>query len=451
MTKKQSNKNCFYFTALLLSFCLFSNHAQADTETRIYQVSVADLPFNIHGAPSMQQSMDASLDFYYLTHNLIIDSMHSGYLKTIAPRYRPITLILFDTLSVYTPPGAAWLHEEWHRSVLTRRDIDSYNGVYDLDLFSSAIPVRNVLDEELMRLKRDHPAEMVRLHSAGLESEYEMNLEIEKNSFFYHHNPGMQFILLLNHLNNIAYMATCATKYGDETTQDILNTEDEDVSKRDFTGLDCAAWVYDLFRPEEPYEARGTHPSGVGINRYRTLEHLTSEEKNYLRKQVGLSLINLIDPFLFNYDGFELGNWTWNANMRHHLTPFGYNIGLNLFLQNGDFKLLVTGNNYSNHEKTFPGLDIRLYRYPSRLLSRQLYSSIRLNTWLQPQDLLFADTQWSPGGLVSLKLEFPTGWNNIELFFEAGKKTRGWVAGNEFLNSTYNIKTGFSLVFTIDN
>jgi hypothetical protein len=29
----------------------------------------------------------------------------------------------------------------------------------------------------------------------------------------------------------------------------------------DFTAPDCTAWVYDMFRPDKSYQARGLHPS----------------------------------------------------------------------------------------------------------------------------------------------------------------------------------------------
>jgi hypothetical protein len=373
--------------------------------------------------------------------------MQSGYLKKVKPEYQPLLIILFDTLSVYSPLGVGWLHEEWHRSVLTQNQISSYNGIYDYDLFNSAIPIKEVADQDLINLKADSPADMVRLHSAGLEAEYEMNLVIEKHSFFFDHNPAMQFILLLNHLNNFAYMGTCATSYGDRTTHGFLSNETTDISDRDFTGLDCVAWVYDLFRPDEPYSARGTHPSGVGIDRYRTLDDLTTEEKHFLRLQTGLSLLNLIDPFLFHYSRFTAGDWQWNLNLRHHLTPFGYNLGSNLFLKKNTFNLLVTANMYVNNESMRPGFDVSVYRFPMTIFDYTLHASLRFIAWLQPQALLFADNKWKPGALTSLQLNFPTRWKSVEGFFAAEYKTDGWVAGNTYLDRAFGIRSGFTLVF----
>ncbi len=39
-----------------------------------------------------------------------------------------------------------------------------------------------------------------------------------------------------------------------DSTHDAVREEGADVKRRDFVGLDFTAWVYDLFRPDEPYK-----------------------------------------------------------------------------------------------------------------------------------------------------------------------------------------------------
>jgi hypothetical protein len=70
-------------------------------------------------------------------------------------------------LAFYVPPGEAWLHEEWHRAVLSHCGIASYNDTYKFRLFGGVVNVSHVRDEDLERLKREHPAEFVRLAAAG--------------------------------------------------------------------------------------------------------------------------------------------------------------------------------------------------------------------------------------------------------------------------------------------
>jgi hypothetical protein len=79
--------------------------------------------------------------------------------------------------------------------------------------------------------------------------------------------------------------------------------------------------------------ARGTHPSGVGIDRYVKYSDLTGEEQDFLKKQAYLSLLNFIDPQIISIHRFKRGNsagyksFNWMANLQagsreiYHLMP----------------------------------------------------------------------------------------------------------------------------------
>src|SRR6266480_212450 len=133
-------------------------------------VPIIDLPYNAaHGSrgPSMQQSLGLTAAFYDLSH-LGIDKMfgdHRILSKT--------TIAFFDvaTMTLPFPLTDIWLHEEWHRAVMGNRGIDSFNDVYRFKIGGDAIAVSHVRDEDLIRLKRDHPSEIVRLDEAGIEGE----------------------------------------------------------------------------------------------------------------------------------------------------------------------------------------------------------------------------------------------------------------------------------------
>src|SRR6185436_9321120 len=105
--------------------------------------------------------------------------------------------------------------------------------------------------------------------------------------------------------------------------------DDADIRVRDFTGHDILAWAYDLHRPNEPYAARGIHPSGVGIDRYRKPSDLRPEEMQYLRRQGKLQVLNFFDPAFIRGSGFTMNNPLNGRPMKvvvrpgHILTPFG--------------------------------------------------------------------------------------------------------------------------------
>ena len=67
----------------------------------------------------------------------------------------------------------SWAHEESHRAVLRNRGIASRNGLYFPEAWSNGtISVDHVSDGDLATLKRDHPADTVRLMSAGIETQH---------------------------------------------------------------------------------------------------------------------------------------------------------------------------------------------------------------------------------------------------------------------------------------
>lgn len=411
------------------------------------ELPAAEYPFNFTGddaLPSMQQSLQFSKGLYQMAHN--------GLQRWLAnkPTAARLSVLTFDFMSTWLPLGNAWLHEEWHRAVLTNRGIASYNEIYDWNFFSEVIAVSHVADQDLIRLKRDYPADLVRLGAAGLEAQYELNLEVEKDRFFYGATTWNDYLLWVNYLNSIFYLHTCASDESNRITDEENGTA-TDMASRDFTGLDCNAWVYDLFRPDEPYEARGIHPSGDGVDRYRSISDLSTEEKAYLRKQRTLSLINLLDPFLFGGNGFRATNpldgapFVWNLTGRHHLTSFGYTVDLNLFLKQYDRNLLLVWHHYFNHARYFPGLELGLYRYRFPLANRPVRATMRAAAWLQPRGQEFYTEAAAPGGLVAVKLGFPAN-RHMEMFVEVEAKTAGWVAGNVYLDENVSTRVGVTLL-----
>ena len=391
--------------------------------------------------PSMQQSLHLTKDVYQYTHYKIAQALPTR------PVWSKLSIVGFDILMSWVPFGDAWLHEEWHRAVMSNRKIDSYNEVYDIPLFADTISVSHVKDEDLIRLKKEYPADLVRLHAAGIESQYELNFAIEKDLFYYKTQSWDDVILWLNYANNIAYLYTCASNDSNTITNEILSKENTDISQRDFTGLDCDAWVYDLFRPQEEYAARGKHPSGIGVNRYIKYADLADEEQDYLSKQFYLSFLNLLDPFIYRLHRFEISNpynhrkMATNVTLRHHLTAFGYTIDANFFFQQAQTNLLLTTHHYFNRQRFFPGLDVAIFRYPVNILSAAMNISTRASLWMQPKDQAYKTSDWDFGGLLSVRLAYPMikGW---DAYVEVEGKTDGWVAGNVYLENNVSLRLG---------
>lgn len=390
----------------------------------------------------MQQSLNWSNDYYQFTHAQIETWLAKH------PFWSRLSIVGFDAFSMWMPLGSAWLHEEWHRSVFGQYDIRSHNGIYHFDLFAGSIPVDQVTDIDLATLKAERPADFVRLHTAGMEAQLEQNVSLEKQLFFQKSRTYYDPVILFNVFNNIGYIYTCATASGDHLTREFLAAEDTDVAARDFTGLDCTAWMYDLARPDESYYARGLHPSGAGVNRYRTRDDLTSGERRYLEGQFYLSLLSALDPFMWGkyyftstYDDEVI---YWNTNLRHYLTPFGFSVAHSVFLRDKDTKLLATWHHHYNKSNYFAGIEAEWIDVPYQLGTTRMHNTLRGGLWWQPKDLRYQSTSGELGGFFALRAKIDNG-HDWYPYVEAKYKTAGWLAGDVYLTSKFSVLVGLVL------
>jgi hypothetical protein len=298
----------------------------------------------------------------------------------------------------------------------------------------------------LVALKAQHPADQVRLSAAGVEAQYELNLLLEKDAFFHDVRNRNGFLLWVNVLNSTAYLDACAGPHADDYTADFQKEEGSRVKVRDFTGLDCTAWVYDLFRPDEPYDARGPHPSGIGIDRYIDWSDLTPEERSFLRRQRNLSLLNLVDPFLFGYDRGFNGEWRaaplrWNMTLRHHLTSFGTSTGANLFLRGTTIDAFAMLQIFRNRRHSFPGVSLELRRIPLSVASANAKLGVVAAIWKQPEKQDFYTDEGEFGGQFAVRLDYPLR-EDVYAYVESDAKSSGWVAGNVYLDTNLSIRIG---------
>ncbi len=417
-----------------------------------------DYPFNAmsgYRQPGMGQSLYLSKDITQLAHSLVVTGFY--VLPEDLGRGKKILTIIglgiFDYVYLYLPPGASWLHEEWHRAVMGHRNIKSYNGVYDYNLFTDSISVSRVRDEDLVKLKRNHPHDFIRLSAAGNEAEIELSLEMRKDTFFsgrpiYYDNISWWF----NLVNVWSYIKFCSTPAADNDTDRFNRREGSNVPKRDFTGLDFTAWVYDLFRPEEPYTARGVHPSGVGIDRYIKYSDLTGNEKRYLRLQGRLALLNFISPQMIGYNRFSAAPSFldrpahWNFAVVHHLTSFGYTVNTNFFLATGMYRWTVAYFNYRNYRNNFPGIQAELSRFPMGPAGLNAYLTTTVGLWIQPENQKFMTGRGTPGGFTRFNLSYPL-MESFEIFIQPEIKSEGWLAGSVSLERSYQFMTGINYLF----
>jgi len=439
-----SNANC---SKLHFQLCLIDLPYYLDA-VEAYNEKLAIYPaLSFATCPSMNQSLVLTTSLY--------SGIHYGITKLYkADCNRPmsffsrifygLTILSSDIILLTTPGFSGWLHEEFHRAVMTRFHVSSLNEMNYFPLFANSVSVSHVTDENLIRFKKESFADFNRMHVAGIEGEYLLVDQLQRNNFFFNHNLPHESACLFSTFNSISYVRACAQPDFADPETDSYNAVENLIEDRDFTGLDFLGWAYDLFRPDEPYENRGTHISGNGIDRYRKTTHLLPEELDYLWVQGNLQWLNLISPMLFGYRRIAfpaLGIYT-NFALHHYLTSFGNDISLTLFVKRKDLNLIVTAHSYQNYLRSFPAIEAAVVQYP---LNKFLISARSL-IGFQPENQIFKTTNSSFAGLFDCRILLK-GKYNVNPYAEMCIKTNGWVAGNEFISKNFSIRAGLDIKF----
>jgi hypothetical protein len=426
---------------ILLAFVAKRGYSQS-----VIDIPVLEIPYNIaHGvrAPGMQQSLALTSDYYEFTHKA---------LARISPKHKAWTnvgITVFDYLTIAVPFADAWEHEEWHRAILGNRGIDSKDDVWNLkNIFAEGISVSHITDEDISRLKREHPTDFVRAKAAGLEGESELISNLESKQFFGRTKTFHAGHYWLVALNDQLYVGAVFSKEDSaeiDSTTDKANRDEKTVAERDLSGHDFTAWVYHLFRPDEPLEARGPHPSGVGLNRYIKVADLSQAEKKYLKREGKLMWLNFVDPnFLGEEISFANGQGHANFWMRHMLTSFGHVTQAHVVYERGNTRLHVTGQRFANFERAFPGVQVEAVDVPVRVGQRSFAISPRISVWTQPAAQKFMTNDARAGGLLGARLE-TRGASRLHAYIDAELKTDGWVAGRPSLEKGGTFRAGLTL------
>lgn len=405
--------------------------------------------------PSMHQSLHLYEAFAVGGNELVrraFSSIDNDWLR-LGLGLPTVALVNLATEAAFVLPFGAphhgWLHEEWHRAVMTAHGIDTFDtlavpdnqlGAALADRFyaGSSGSVIGATDEQLAAFKAASPGDYVRMSTAGIESQLVAIRDLERAQFFFGGeqawwgpvvvargwNAGT---LIFNQLSTFGYLVECGTQGSVDFTGDMEEQEPGMVSARDFTGLDCDASVYDLFRPNEPYAARGPHPGGVGIDRYRTVADLDDDERRYAADTIARAALSFVDPALFNIGGLRLDDAVFGRRLKvtgrlaHLLSPIGSAVELEALAQvrpfNGAAVLRVTALPHG----LVPSLDLDIVRVPFvwRLPGTTdpavksalafvdptvVTVSLGLQSWVQPHDLVATSDDLRVGGLVRAEI-----------------------------------------------
>lgn len=432
-----------------------ANLAQGVADVNV-QPSGYSNAFKAWGNPSMEQSTQFSLAtryalFYGSKRLLGRQAADQGFRKA----WKIGAEIALNAAGDYFLPfGSAWQHEEFHRATMTRCNISSNNTLNNWLTgrqsanSGSVSGVDNVLDANVVALKEKRNPDFVRLAAAGVEGEIYGGEQLQRNSFFYQTGYLNSASMLLRFISPVVYMSISADKAeGTQLTREQMAKEGSDQAQRDFMGLDFTAWAYDLYNPSVPYAARGLHPGGNGYDRYIYDNKLTDAQYAWLKKQRNLAWLNLASPLNFFVTGFTLKSYAngeklqANFGFRYYPTSFGNQLGLNVLLKKGRYNLLINPALNQNLDHSFPSLEALLLDYPA---GRRWLLTTRVMAWSQPKNQEFRTSDAQLGGLLSATVNYRAS-AVVFPYASVGYKTAGWVAGNVFLDSKFDVKVGVGI------
>lgn len=219
--------------------------------------------FKGYANPSMDQSLSLSTSLISSAHYGIdnLFNVQRNYFKTKRKFWHLLTLLIVDNIITYAPGGEGWLHEEYHRAVMSRYHVNSFDDMNTFPIGASSVSVNNIKDEGLVRFKQESPPDFIRMHVAGIEGQYMLVDRLQRNTFFYDQYITHEISSFMSILNGIMYVGASSKPDEVDKMTDEFNQKESEISERDFTGFDFSAWAYDLFNPNEPYENRGGTPS----------------------------------------------------------------------------------------------------------------------------------------------------------------------------------------------
>jgi hypothetical protein len=260
-----------------LSFCIFLLFSQLfwaqaqvpnsfptplTPEDRPIDIYLLDVPTNFKNGykwPSYTQNIYNTAGIHQVVNTTLgrwIEPVHPFWGKVLTSG----AILAFNVGFTYTPGGTAWQHQEAHRAILHYHGITSYNQANCwCRYFKKRIATQQVDDQELERFKRDFPAEFIRNKGAGHEAQLEVIEQLKKDAFYYG-TPGYRDVIpnLINVAITIMFVNEFKVKDYDKDI-DARNKTELTVDIRDISGVEFTPWVYDLFRPEEPFHLRGNN------------------------------------------------------------------------------------------------------------------------------------------------------------------------------------------------
>lgn len=402
------------YICFIIFFCAFAVKAQ----TKFYN-------FNIYDGQEYMFTMNQSNNLYQSSLRYIGNEIKWDDLSSFEKKTYFASLALFTALI-----GQGITHEEGHRSVLSELGIGSISSPFiDKNL---VLKVTGVSNETLINLRNQKFPSYIRLHTAGLESDYAY---LKKADSYFNFNEEGYNVLYPDYLMRKLGVAFYYLSHLLPSTSNIRELDTENELNRDIVGHDLFGMVRHLHRPT------------MDFYRYTDWGNLTNEEQRYAKRIGFLSLLNFLNPNLILKRNFKLGeNITSNFAVNYCVAPFGDFVEQNVYLNvNNSVKINPYFRQYFNKNYTFLGAGIGLQNYTFN--DDKFILNSNLDLWNQPKDLNFStkESETGFGFKADCAVRFSQ-WNQQDRssYFNFGLqyKTRGFLPEAPSLANEFNIIIG---------
>lgn len=339
-------------------------------------------------------------------------------------------------------------HEEAHRAILTNLNIGSVSQPVFNNKGSAY--VKGVTNATLKNLRDTDLPMFIRLHTAGVESDYSiirkdlelMCFDLDRDSSS-NLNPKLNikplftdyFVRLMGlyaYQSSGLYDSFAAKLFSQ--SRDSIGVEEENELDRDIVGHDIYGMTHHLFHPEAEYK------------RYISFGELSEEEKNFTYRIGWRTLINFASTIMFDTYNFNIGeNMFVSGSAGYCIAPFGDFIDESVFFKYDKYNISMYARQAQNRNTWFPAFGIGLVEYkPLNWLSL----TARGHFWIQPENLDFNTTVGVPGGAGEMELlfVFPSINNTVikglGLSIGALYKTAGFMPEIESHDAHFRMSTG---------
>lgn len=272
-------------------------------------------------------------------------------------------------------------HEEGHRSILTARNIGSVSQPY----FGSngAAYVKGVTDRTLQDLRDTDLPTYIRLHTAGVESDYLLTKRVETiGSFNLDDFRNYRWEYWVRKLAILQYYVSGLFKV------DADIKEESDERERDIVGYDTYGAARHLYRP------------AMEFYRYTLYNDMTAGEQAFIKRAGWRSLLNIINPLMLGRESFKISETLHcNGGLGYTMSPFGDFIDENIWVRYRLFNIGFYAREFQARDNWSFGCGLSLTDY--RPIER-LSISAAGHVWQQPEALSFTTSQLRTGGAVEL-------------------------------------------------